>query len=198
MKKTKAEVIEILKSKKVHPPVSHYEEAVRKSDGVLDGQNKMKQVTIDYLDDLADAIMEPEGETERLIALSDDFRELIEEQPPPSEGVDIESLLHQFVNRMLKDWALKFSHPTEAYVKQALDMVIKEEERLKQERYDEGDWVVYNWLDDDGNDNWKIGRIVKIKNRLMYYNDDNTERCGYMPISKGVIKIASGLKTDKP
>ncbi len=51
----------------------------------------------------------------------------------------------------------------------------------------EGDWVAYNWLDDDGNDNWKIGRMVKTKtNGLMYFNDDGTERSGYIPITDGV------------
>lgn len=51
----------------------------------------------------------------------------------------------------------------------------------------EGDWAAYNWLDDNGNDNWKIGRIVNTKeNGLMYYNNDLTKRSGYIPITEGV------------
>jgi hypothetical protein len=50
----------------------------------------------------------------------------------------------------------------------------------------EGDWVAYNWLDDEGYDNWKIGRIVKTEKGLMYFNDDGTRRCGLIPITDGV------------
>lgn len=51
----------------------------------------------------------------------------------------------------------------------------------------EGGWAIYNWLDGEGNDNWKIGRIVQTENSgLMYFNDDGTERSGYMPIIPGV------------
>lgn len=59
----------------------------------------------------------------------------------------------------------------------------------------EGDWVAYNWLDDDGNDNWKIGRIVQTESYgLMYYNDDDdTERSGYIPITDGVILLTNDL-----
>jgi hypothetical protein len=63
------------------------------------------------------------------------------------------------------------------------------------EEFREKDWAVYNWLDDEGSDNWKIGRIVKTNDGLMYFNDDGTERSGYMPITTGVKKVASGLST---
>ena len=56
--------------------------------------------------------------------------------------------------------------------------------------FKEGDWAAYNWLDDDGNTNWKIGRVVTTENNgLMYLNDDGTNRCGYMPLGPGVIKL---------
>ncbi len=62
--------------------------------------------------------------------------------------------------------------------------------------FKEGDWAAYNWLtepDSNGKqeDNWKIGRIVKINDRLMYLNDDNTDRCGYMPITQGVKLLSN-------
>jgi hypothetical protein len=63
--------------------------------------------------------------------------------------------------------------------------------------FKEGDWAAYNWLDDDGNDNWKIGRIVMTNNplmkeqRLMYFNNDCTDRSGWMPISKGVKRLVN-------
>lgn len=53
----------------------------------------------------------------------------------------------------------------------------------------EGDWAIYNWLDDEGNDNWKIGKIVQTEIGLMYFNDDGTERSGYMPITVGVRAV---------
>ena len=63
--------------------------------------------------------------------------------------------------------------------------------------FKEGDWAAYNWLDDEGNDNWKVGRIVMTSNplmeeqRLMYFNDDWTDRSGWMPISEGVKRLAN-------
>jgi hypothetical protein len=62
------------------------------------------------------------------------------------------------------------------------------------ERFKAGDWVAYNWLDDEGNDNWKIGRIVQTETGLMYFNDDGTERSGYMPITNGVKLIDAKVK----
>ena len=59
--------------------------------------------------------------------------------------------------------------------------------------FKEGDWAAYNWLDEQGNDNWKIGRIVKVNNKLMYLNDDWTDRSGYIPITTGV-KLLSNEK----
>ena len=60
-----------------------------------------------------------------------------------------------------------------------------------QQVFKEGDLVVYNWLtepDQNGKqkDNWKIGRIVKTENGLMYFNNDGTNRSGYIPITSGV------------
>jgi len=55
--------------------------------------------------------------------------------------------------------------------------------------FKEGDWAAYNWLDDDGNDNWKIGRIVKTEYGLMYFNDDWTTRSGYIPLGPGVKRL---------
>ena len=56
--------------------------------------------------------------------------------------------------------------------------------------FKEGDWAAYNWLDEEGNDNWKIGRIVDTKtNGLMYFNDDGTEKSGYIPITQGLILL---------
>ena len=57
--------------------------------------------------------------------------------------------------------------------------------------FNEGDWAAYNWLDDEGNDNWKIGRIVSTPDGLMYFNDDWTDRSGYMPIKQGVIRLTN-------
>ncbi len=60
------------------------------------------------------------------------------------------------------------------------------------QEFKEGDWCAYNWLDDEGNDNWKIGRIVRTEtNELMYYNNDGTERSGYVPISNGVKLLSN-------
>ena len=57
---------------------------------------------------------------------------------------------------------------------------------LKKRMFVEGDWAAYNWLDEEGNDNWKVGRIVSTISGLMYFCNDGTERSGYVPISKGV------------
>ena len=57
--------------------------------------------------------------------------------------------------------------------------------------FKKGDWAAYNWLDEQGADNWKIGRIVEIDNRLMYFNDDWTNRSGYIPITDGVKKLVN-------
>jgi len=62
--------------------------------------------------------------------------------------------------------------------------------------FKENDWAAYNWLtepDMKGNqeDNWKIGRIVKTEYGLMYFNDDKSTRCGYIPISNGVKLLRS-------
>ena len=60
------------------------------------------------------------------------------------------------------------------------------------DKFKEGDWAAYNWLDQEGNDNWKIGLIVKTEHGLMYYNDDSTDRSGYIPLtSKGVKRLAN-------
>ena len=55
--------------------------------------------------------------------------------------------------------------------------------------FKEGDWAAYNWLDDTGEDNWKIGRVITSVHGLMYLNEDGTNRCGYMPLGPGVIKL---------
>jgi len=53
----------------------------------------------------------------------------------------------------------------------------------------EGDWSIYNWLDDEGKDNWKVGQIVNVNHVLMYLCNDFTSRSGYMPLSTGIKKI---------
>ena len=58
-------------------------------------------------------------------------------------------------------------------------------------KFKEGDWAAYNWLDEEGKDNWKIGRIVKVNGILMYLNDDWTERSGYVPITSGVKLLSN-------
>ena len=55
----------------------------------------------------------------------------------------------------------------------------------------EGDWAAYNWLDSQGNDNWKVGRIVDTKYGLMYFLDGNSSRSGYIPLSDGVKKLSN-------
>lgn len=57
--------------------------------------------------------------------------------------------------------------------------------------FKEGDWAAYNWLDNEGNDHWKIGRIVKTNDKLMYFNDDWTDRSGYIPITTGVKRLTN-------
>ena len=62
--------------------------------------------------------------------------------------------------------------------------------------FKEGDWAAYNWLtepDENGKqeDHWKIGRIVKTDNGLMYFNQDWTKRSGYMPLTKGVKLLSN-------
>lgn len=54
-----------------------------------------------------------------------------------------------------------------------------------------GDWAAYNWLDEDGNDDWKIGRIIQTNSGLMYYNDDWTSRSGFIPLTSGVKKLSN-------
>ena len=65
--------------------------------------------------------------------------------------------------------------------------VLKSKINISDEEIKEGDFAAYNWLDDEGNDNWKVGQIVKASTgELMYYLDDETERCGFIPITLGV------------
>ena len=64
--------------------------------------------------------------------------------------------------------------------------------------FKEGDEVFHNWLSDTGEDNWKLGKIVKVDNRLMGYFDDvwrkdqygvGVEKHNWMPLNKGMYKV---------
>lgn len=72
------------------------------------------------------------------------------------------------------------------------DIITKVLEHYKQSELKEDDWAAYNWLDDEGNDDWKVGRILDVDGELMYFNYDGTKRCGYMPLTGGgVIKLVN-------
>jgi hypothetical protein len=57
----------------------------------------------------------------------------------------------------------------------------------------EGDWAAYNWLDDEDNDNWKVGRIVNTDHGLMFFSNDWTKQSGYIPITAGVILLTNDV-----
>jgi len=59
--------------------------------------------------------------------------------------------------------------------------------------FKEGDWAAYNWLFDDGSDNWKVGRIVNTEHGLMYFNDDWTKKSGFIPITAGVKLLTNDI-----
>lgn len=94
----------------------------------------------------------------------------------------VEELKLYPTNKYLKEKCLESytRYETATSILETLDIELK----LK-----EGDWAAYNWLTDTGEDNWKVGRIVNTKYGLMYFNDDNTNRCGYIPLTNGVIKL---------